>query len=467
MIMKRAFFLIYLFLFTISIFASTNSVNITVVKDVETTFIDEEATQDIPINEENFPDANFRAFVADSNIDFNLDGFLSEEEIKKITALNIERKSINNLKGIEYFKSLNWLSCSYNRLSSLDLTGNPQLNLLRCSGNKLTSLDLSMNSFLEELDCSGNQLTKLEISRNTMLIGLNCSGNTLKNLDVSQNVELSNLNCEKNQLSSLNVTNNYKLKDLTCSFNQLKDLDLSNNVSLTGLFCKNNQLVILDFSKNTKLIYIECGYNRLNELHLKNNLLLETLLCNNNQLSSIDVSKNSVLHNLCCDNNKLKMLDISGCPSLWSVSCKGNMLSTLDVSKNTDLTELTIMDNHIKGEGMDALVNGLPIPKVTIAYLYVMDVSSTADERNICTKEQVAKAKEKGWNNVMASLGNFNYIDYQGSDPISTGIEDHAWYYRPQAVYSLSGQMVRSQAKNLKGLPAGIYIVGTKKVVVK
>lgn len=84
MIMKRAFFLIYLFLFTILIFASTNSVNITVVKDVETTFIDEEATQDIPINEENFPDANFRAFVADSNIDFNLDGFYPRKRSRRL-----------------------------------------------------------------------------------------------------------------------------------------------------------------------------------------------------------------------------------------------------------------------------------------------------------------------------------------------------------------------------------------------
>lgn len=34
-------------------------------------------------------------------------------------------------------------------------------------------------------------------------------------------------------------------------------------------------------------------------------------------------------------------------------------------------------------------------------------------------------------------------------------------------IFSLTGQLVRKNAQNLKGLPAGIYVVGGKKVVVR
>ena len=34
-------------------------------------------------------------------------------------------------------------------------------------------------------------------------------------------------------------------------------------------------------------------------------------------------------------------------------------------------------------------------------------------------------------------------------------------------IFSLTGQLVRKNAQSLKGLPAGIYVVGGKKVVVR
>ncbi len=49
----------------------------------------------------------------------------------------------------------------------------------------------------------------------------------------------------------------------------------------------------------------------------------------------------------------------------------------------------------------------------------------------------------------------------------STGIEEIPSVKESFDVFNLSGQKVRSQAKDLNGLPAGVYIVGGKKVVVK
>ena len=57
---------------------------------------------DIAINEENFPDANFRAIVAGAEIDTNQDGTLSESEIAAVKLMRADEKSIETLKGIEY-----------------------------------------------------------------------------------------------------------------------------------------------------------------------------------------------------------------------------------------------------------------------------------------------------------------------------------------------------------------------------
>lgn len=58
---------------------------------------------------------------------------------------------------------------------------------------------------------------------------------------------------------------------------------------------------------------------------------------------------------------------------------------------------------------MDALLEGLP---QTNGKIYVINDSS--DEGNICTKNQVAAIKAKGWTPYW--LYNNGYAEYEGSD---------------------------------------------------
>ena len=308
---------------------------------------------DIAINEENFPDANFRAIVAGAEIDTNQDGTLSESEIAAVKLMRADEKSIETLKGIEYFTSL---------------------QQLRCSRNQLKELDISKNTALTWLNCTNNQLAELDVTNNTLLTGINCWANQLTSLDVSKNTKLISLYCYENQLSSLDVSNNTELLNLNCSKNQITSLDVSKNTALTGLFCYDNQLKELDITQNTAL---------------------EDLWCNNNQLTTLDVSKNTAITYLHCEDNQL---------------------STLDVSNNAALTYLCVMGNQIKGEGMDVLLNSLPT--VTDGTFLVMDNAGYYTENNVCTKAQVAIAKEKGWN-VLAYTGESgenSYVNYEGSD---------------------------------------------------
>ena len=197
----------------------------------------------VAIDNTNFPDANFRTIVED--FDTNNDSSLSDTEIAAVKKINCFRKRITNLKGIEYFISLNNLWCAENKLTALDVSKNTALTELYCSRNQLTTLDVSKNTALTDLDCGYNQLTTLDVSKNTALTYLSCGYNQLTTLDVSKNTALTHLSCRNNQLTTLDVSKNTALTELSCDNNQLTSLDVS-NTDMDDLNCYDNiyQIVV-------------------------------------------------------------------------------------------------------------------------------------------------------------------------------------------------------------------------------
>ena len=197
----------------------------------------------VAIDNNNFPDANFRTIVED--FDTNNDSSLSDTEIAAVKKINCFRKRITNLKGIEYFTSLNNLWCAENKLTALDVSKNTALTDLYCSSNQLTTLDVSKNTALTDLDCGRNQLTTLDVSKNTALTYLSCGYNQLTTLDVSKNTALTYLSCRNNQLTTLDVSKNTALTKLSCDNNQLTSLDVS-NTDMDDLNCYDNiyQIVV-------------------------------------------------------------------------------------------------------------------------------------------------------------------------------------------------------------------------------
>lgn len=158
-----------------------------------------EEKKGIKIDENTFPDENFRAYIL-KNIDKDGDGYLSETEIAETTSITCRARSISSLKGIECFVNV----------QSID-----------CSVNKLTELDVSKNTALMEFDCSGNNITQLDISKNTKLWKLCCSNNSLTELDVSNN-QLDYLSCDRNvQVTGYNGTITYP--DSSTSENRLDE----------------------------------------------------------------------------------------------------------------------------------------------------------------------------------------------------------------------------------------------------
>lgn len=149
------------------------------------------------------------------------------EKIKAVTSLSVSAKGLTDLTGIEYFTELTYLSCGFNALTSLDVSGLTNLTTLHCYNNQLTSLDVSKLTNLEILLCSENQLTKLDVSGLTNLKDLDCSNNRLTTLNVAGLSQLPSLNCSNNQLTELDLTELTGLEAMNCSQNKLTELDIT------------------------------------------------------------------------------------------------------------------------------------------------------------------------------------------------------------------------------------------------
>ena len=300
-----------------------------------------EGAADVAIDSTNFPDANFRTYVA--TFDTDNDDRLTPAELAAVEYMALYNKSIGDLTGIEHFTDLTKLDCRRNQLTSLDLSKNTALQVLNCNNNPLTSLVLGGNTALTKLLCQNNQLTSLDVSKNTALEELDCGDNQLTSLDVSANTALKQLYCMNNPLTALDVSANTALTDLNCINTQRASLDVSKNTSLTSLLCGENLLTSLDVSANTALTSLLCAKNQLASLDVSKNTALEELSCWGNQLTSLDVSANTALKDLDCGQNQLTSLDLSANPKLSFSHCSTNNNTyrlTLDASRTLDLTTL-------------------------------------------------------------------------------------------------------------------------------
>lgn len=258
---------------------------------VKPTFIFETS---LPINEKNFPDANFRKYIK-GNIAGGRD-VLTVEERSKVKIININKKDISDLKGIEAFPNLTELDCGNNSIQKLDLRQNPMLITLKCNKNQLTQLDLSKNPDIDYLNCSENQLEQLDVSH-LKLEYLYCSHNDLEQLDVKNSKWLRELDCSKNELTKL-------------------DVDVTHKPNLVRVECQNNQLTSLILGENKMLRKLNCANNQLTQLNLNNMSALKELNCANNQLTVLDVSDSPDLTTLWLKNNQLTSLNLDNNPNL-------------------------------------------------------------------------------------------------------------------------------------------------------
>ena len=288
--------------------------------------------QVIEFEDENFKDALVNTNcvdedgdeLGDRDADLNDDGEIDVDEALLISALYLISREIMSLEGINYFENLEFL---------------------RCSGNDLTELDVSGLSKLEELNCIKNDLLKLNISGLNKLRKLDCSKNHLEELNLSGLDSLRVVDCSFSSLSMLNVAGLNSLHDLDCSYNLLTHLNLSGLEYLEKLHCSSNFLNELDLSKLVKIENIDCSYNNLSNLTISGLKYLEELNCSSNILTELNLSELDILHTIDCDFNYLITLDLTGFSSLNFLTCFYNDLTSLFIKTGSVFDYIGFSEN--------------------------------------------------------------------------------------------------------------------------
>lgn len=309
----------------------------------------------IAINEKNFPDENFRDYVAEE-WDKNHDKYFSPSEIANAKWISCDNKEISNLKGIELFTNIWLLECYYNNLTTIDLSHNKNLSYINCHHNQLNELDVSGLPLLETFYCGHNALPSIDVSKNEKLEDFDCQDNHLDTLDVSQNKELVKLSCGTNNLTELDVRENKKLKELSCYESKLSNLDLGNQIELEWLSCGTNPLSVLDVSANTKLKELYVSKTNLTELNVSANTDLETLFASETNLTELNISANTKLKNLDVSNTNLTSLDATNNTALEKF--KGKNCSYNIAVEGDGKFDLTTLPGHFDASKATATGGG-------------------------------------------------------------------------------------------------------------
>ena len=171
------------------------------------------------------PDANFKAALVEK-FDKDGDGEISREEADAVEQISVSNKGIKSMEGIQNFRNIFLLDCSFNDLSSIDLKDNPNLNILSIAHNSFSGIDLS------------------KVSLSTFI----CFDNNLKTIDLSAQTNLRSISCGRNPLTTLNLSNCYK---------NMEFIDAVGCQSLTEIYIRKGQTIkSKDIPSNTIIKYL-------------------------------------------------------------------------------------------------------------------------------------------------------------------------------------------------------------------
>ncbi len=253
------------------------------------------ASTNIDINESNFPDPEFRAYV-EREFDTAADGVLSSDEITKANHMSLLGETkITDLTGIEHLTALKYLNAINTGITKIDVSNNLALQDLRLSYSGITSLDVSENSMLKNLNTSNTGITSLDVSNNHALEELYTSNTGITSLDVSKNPALKALSTSNTGITKLDLRNNTALETLTTLNTKLTEIDVTKNPALKLLFISYTGITSLDVSNNPELEELIVSNTSITELDVSENPALARLSASRIGITSLDVSKNPAL----------------------------------------------------------------------------------------------------------------------------------------------------------------------------
>ena len=236
------------------------------------------------------------------------------------TSVTCSNNSVVNLSGIQYFKALRTLDCSYDSLITLPPLPS-LLTTLICSNNFLSGLTV-LPTHVTALNCGYNNITVIN-ALPASLQQLSCTNNAIKKLPAVLPGGLQNLSCDFNKLDSL-PSLPASLTNLSCAYNPLHRLPTLPS-GLQNLTCYSDSLSVLD-SLPAGLLSLNCNINQLSALPALPGLLT-SLQCANNNLTALPALP-ATLQGLYCLKNHLDSLPPLPA-ALTLLNCNSNLLGNL------------------------------------------------------------------------------------------------------------------------------------------
>jgi len=273
-------------------------------------------------------DVEFEKYLIEQGWDDIVDNYVMTSNISSVGFIDIEKRGVVSLTGIEDFENLQNLNASSNGVSGI--------------------LDLSNNKKLQNLNLAFNPIEELYLKDNYYFLGLFMyDTRTLKKLEISDSPNLQKLVIHNNQIKSLDF--------------------LSNSTEINELRIWDSQLDELDLSLLSKLEYLIAGevFDTLSptngKLKLPSNSSLKVLSLWNNRLEEIDLSNSNKLERMDLSHNKLINIDLSYTPELEYISLERNQLQNLDLSPIQNLFWLRAQNNNLSCINVSELqLNSIP-----------------------------------------------------------------------------------------------------------
>lgn len=362
-------------------------------------------SQGIPVNEKNFPDSEFRAWVEFR--DLNRDKILTPDEIEKVTTIDVSHFSytkMKNMKGIEYFTAATYLNVVGQALTSLDVSALTHLEIFFCDQNQLTSLDVSQNKELKKLYCGNNQISQLDMSQNNNLTLLACNSNNLKSLNLSNCTSLTQVVSYANPIESLVYNQLPELREIDFGQLRITSMDFSAFPNLRTLRIDESAIKKMDLSVCREIESVNVNEGSLEELDISGCQKLTFLTCNGNNLSVLEIPENCKLSSLECSRNQLTELDLSSCSQILQLQCSNNLLTSLKFPRT--MGKAFCERNAIKKDEVDRILMNLPERIWQNGYIMFYGEGDDIDKNkkgwkptdyNEMTYEQVCEAESKGW----------------------------------------------------------------------
>ncbi|MDE5604754.1 MAG: hypothetical protein K2I73_04130 [Eubacterium sp.] len=177
----------------------------------------------IEINEENFPDEEFRKFVSET-YDTDQDGFITKEDKRSENGIDIQNMDVKSLEGYELLFEVDIAEPSIylKNTQVTEFKAIAPLKKIAIYSTPLEKIDVSDCEHLSELALDDTNISELDVTNNIELTYLHIFRNHLRYVDLSKNTNLFSLGGGRHTVQE-NYTYSKELQSVFLDMNNVVD----------------------------------------------------------------------------------------------------------------------------------------------------------------------------------------------------------------------------------------------------